>query len=113
MGNKPFHKSYVCPRDLISLLRKRGLTIDNEAKVEQYLSTIGYYRLSAYMYPFLSFPKSEHKYKPYSSFRKVMMLYRFDKKLILLQWDSQKDGQGNHYGNKNYIKKLAGSQNCH
>ena len=45
---------------------------------------IGYYRLSAYMYPLLKMPKECHIYKPDATFSKVMMLYRFDKKLRLL-----------------------------
>ena len=45
---------------------------------------IGYYRLSAYMYPLLQMPKELHRYKPGTSFSQVMMLYRFDKKLRLL-----------------------------
>ena len=53
-------------------------------KAERYLEHIGYYRLSAYMYPLLQMPKEEHRYKPNSSFDQVMMLYRFDKKLRLL-----------------------------
>lgn len=84
MCTKTFHKRYSSPRELIPLLRTRGLAIDDEAKAEQYLTTISYYRLSAYMYPFIDFPKTEHKYKPDSSFSKVMMLYLFDKKLRLL-----------------------------
>ena len=81
MSAKSFHKHYSSPKELIRLLQSRGLSISDTAKAERYLSTIGYYRLSAYMYPFLIFPKSLHRYKPDSSFQKVMMLYRFDKKL--------------------------------
>ena len=40
--------------------------------------------MSAYMYPFLQMPKNLHRFKQGASFRKVMMLYRFDKKLRLL-----------------------------
>ena len=53
-------------------------------KAEQYLEHIGYYRLSAYMYPLLQIPKQLHHYKPNTSFSQVMMIYRFDKKLRLL-----------------------------
>uniref|UniRef100_UPI0040267952 Abi family protein n=1 Tax=Segatella copri TaxID=165179 RepID=UPI0040267952 len=65
----------------------RGLTIDNPGKAEQYLKTINYYRLSAYMYPLLLVPKSEHRFKTDASFRQVMMLYRFDKKLRLFMFN--------------------------
>jgi abortive infection bacteriophage resistance protein len=79
-----YNKTYKSPEDLVQLLKSRGLTIEDEAKAVQYISSIGYYRLSAYMYPLLSQPKSEHLYKQGATFRQVMKLYRFDKKLRLL-----------------------------
>lgn len=36
------------------------------------------------MHPLLKTPKSQHLYKEGASFSKVMMLYRFDKKLRML-----------------------------
>ena len=80
----PFQKQYVSARDLVSLLKSRGLSIADSDKAERYLEFIGYYRLSAYMYPFLRMPKEQHIYKQDASFDKVMQLYRFDKKLRLL-----------------------------
>ena len=81
---KPFVKHFETSADLVSLLQQRGLKVDDVAKAEHYIETIGYYRLSAYMHPLLSAPKSEHRYKQGASFRQVMMLYRFDKKLRML-----------------------------
>ena len=81
MAKRHFIKSYSTPSELVQLLRSRGLEIGNEQKAEHYLKSIGYYRLSAYMYPFLKSPKHEHLYKQGASFMQVMMLYRFDKKL--------------------------------
>ena len=83
----PFSKSYSNPHDLVTLLSSRGLAIQCTSKAEQYLSHIGYYRLSAYMYPLLALPKEEHQYKRGSSFEQVMKLYRFDKKLRLLMFN--------------------------
>ena len=80
----PFKKPYTSAHDLVKLLQSRGLTITDSSKAERYIEFIGYYRLSAYMYPLLQMPKEEHCYKPDSSFDQVMMLYRFDKKLRLL-----------------------------
>ena len=60
------------------------MEITDEEKAQHYLSHIGYYRLSAYMYPLLSIPKEQHLFKQGATFGKVMMLYRFDKKLRLL-----------------------------
>ena len=85
MANKvPFQKPYTSSRDLVKLLQSRGLTVNDTARAERYLDFIGYYRLSAYMYPLLQMPKELHRYKTGSTFKQVMTLYRFDKKLRLL-----------------------------
>ena len=84
MTRRLFAKTYSSPHDLVQLLQQRGLKIDNEAKAEHYIESIGYYRLSAYMHPLLMMPKTMHRYKPGASFKRVMMLYRFDKKLRML-----------------------------
>ncbi len=80
----PFIKTYSTPHELVQLLKTRGMEITDEEKAQHYLSHIGYYRLSAYMYPLLSIPKEQHLFKQGVTFGKVMMLYRFDKKLRLL-----------------------------
>ena len=49
----PFLKEYQQADALVQLLVSRGLAIDNPTKAEQYLKTISYYRLSAYMHPLL------------------------------------------------------------
>ena len=85
MSNKiSFPKPFANAHDLILLLQSRGLIISDPAKAERYLQFIGYYRLSAYMYPLLQRPKEQHRYKPDMTFSHVMMLYHFDKKLRLL-----------------------------
>ena len=50
----PFTKTYTSPAHLVQLLKARGLSIHNNQKAEHYLQYIGYYRLSAYMYPLLN-----------------------------------------------------------
>ena len=79
-----FTKHYMTEADLVTLLESRGLIISDEAKAVRYLESIGYYRLSAYMYPFLKAPKETHLYKEGTTFRQVLNLYRFDKKLRML-----------------------------
>lgn len=79
-----FIKTYSIPHELVQLLKTRGMEITDEEKAVHYLSHIGYYRLSAYMYPLLSIPKEQHLFKQGVTFGKVMRLYRFDKKLRLL-----------------------------
>lgn len=80
----PYVKQYESSVDLLRLLQNRGLIINDLTSAESYLDNIGYYRLSAYMYPLLRQPKSEHIYKSGASFEQVLMLYRFDKKLRML-----------------------------
>ena len=86
----PFTKRFESSENLVDLLESRGLQICDRNKAIQYLDNIGYYRLSAYMYPLLKMPKTAHLYKEGSTFKKVMMLYRFDKKLRLLMFNEIK-----------------------
>lgn len=39
---KPFVKQFASSTELVSLLRSRGLYIDNQQKTENYLDNIGY-----------------------------------------------------------------------
>lgn len=85
MSNRiPFQKAHTSTQDLVKLLQLRGLTIVDCVKAERYIDFIGYYRLSAYMYPLLQMPKEQHRFKPNTTFDQVLMIYRFDKKLRLL-----------------------------
>ncbi len=82
MGSKrPFGKSFHSPADLVRLLESRGLFIGDRQQAEHILTHTSYYRLSAYMYPFLAPPKEHHIYKPDASFLQVIRLYKFDKEL--------------------------------
>ena len=49
------------------------MEITDEEKAQHYLSHIGYYRLSAYMYPLLSIPKERHLFKQGVTFGKVIL----------------------------------------
>ncbi len=60
------------------------MVMDDEQKVENYLLNIGYHRLSAYVFPFYRMPKSDLILKDNVTFRQILTLYRFDKKLRLL-----------------------------
>ena len=79
-----FTKYYMTEADLVALLKSRGLVVSDEVRAVRYLESIGYYRLSAYMYPFLKVPKETHQYKDGITFQQVLNLYRFDKKLRML-----------------------------
>lgn len=82
-----FSKTYTSPEDLVKLLMKRGLQVSNMEKATAYIRNIGYFRLSAYFYPFLKKPKNLHQYKKRSTFNKVLKLYRFDRKLRLIMFN--------------------------
>jgi len=79
-----YTKKCTLPKDLILLLKNRGLSFSDEQKAVNYLTNIGYFRLSAYCYPLLNEPKTDHLYKSGATFDLVMNMYRFDRKLRLL-----------------------------
>ena len=79
-----FTKPYSSPEQIVQILKSRGMLMDDERKVENYLLNIGYHRLSAYIYPFYKSPKSDLMLKEGTTFEQVLTLYRFDKKLRIL-----------------------------
>jgi abortive infection bacteriophage resistance protein len=83
----PYPKHFTTSKDLISLLKSRGLNILNEQEAIDCLTNIGYYRLSAYCYPLLKTPKIDHFYKSNASFDLIMNMYRFDRELRLILFD--------------------------
>ena len=72
---------------MVNLLKGRGLAIDNEARAENYLKHIGYYRFSAYLYPLLQMPKEKQIFKSDATFDKALDMYRFDRHLRLLMFN--------------------------
>ena len=79
-----YNKPYKSAKDLAQLLQTRGLIINDLNRAENYIRHIGYYRLSAYMFPHLEDPKEKHIYKKNKTFQNILDLYKFDKKLRLL-----------------------------
>lgn len=79
-----YSKTCTLPKDLIPLLKKRGLFIADEQRAISYLANIGYFRLSAYLYPLLDTPKENHIYKSDATFNMALDMYRFDRKLRML-----------------------------
>jgi len=73
-----YNKKCMLPKDLIHLLKQRGLVILDDKKAVGYLTNIGYFRLSAYFYPLLKEPKGDHVYKEDATFNKALDMYRFD-----------------------------------
>jgi abortive infection bacteriophage resistance protein len=62
----------------MEILRAHGCTVSDEARCEEILSQVGYYRLSAY---FLPFKTADGTYKNGTDFQKVYRLYEFDRRL--------------------------------
>jgi len=79
-----YTKTCTLPRDLILLLKTRGLIIADEQRAINYLTNIGYFRFSAYLYPLLDMPKENHIYKSDTNFNMALDMYRFDRKLRIL-----------------------------
>lgn len=84
MTKVPYTKTCTLPEDLIPLLKGRGLSFTDEEKAVNYLTNIGYFRLSAYLRPLYKEPKSAHVFKDEATFEKAMFMYRFDRKLRIL-----------------------------
>lgn len=94
--NRPW-KSF---QDQLNLLKSRGMGVTDEAAAMRYLERIGYYRLSAYWYPFRVFKHEQDTatkiitttrtddFVPNTQFLDAVNLYLFDKKLRLLILDA-------------------------
>jgi abortive infection bacteriophage resistance protein len=63
----------------IKLLKSRGCIIDNEDSCMKFLSSVNYYRLTAYFLPFKN--PDGITYKPNTNFSIVQQIYEFDKQL--------------------------------
>lgn len=69
----------------------RGLICTDVTRLKHYLTTIGYYRLSAYWLPFEQ-PSANgsrnHNFQPNTDFESVLKLYVFDRKIRVLIIDA-------------------------
>ncbi len=99
MTEKPsftkYDKKYLCPLEQIELLKSRGLVFTDQEGALRALKRIGYYRLSAYWYPFKKSLKNQDgqtitidEFHKNVSFTTILDLYVFDKKLRLLVLDA-------------------------
>lgn len=84
-------KPFATIDEQIDVLASRGLTLDR-ATAEQWLRSVGYYRLSGYWYPYREIgdphqlDRLDH-FVPGTSFDDVVRLYEFDRKLRTLIHD--------------------------
>lgn len=86
--------------DQLELLKSRGMSVTDEPAAISYLERIGYYRLSAYWYPFRIFEHSQgvesgrlhssrtDAFVANTQFTDALALYLFDKQLRLLVLDA-------------------------
>lgn len=80
MAKVPYTKIPLSFEEQLDQLSNRGLTIDNREKALHLLSTLSYYRLSGYWYPFLA-DKANHQFKAGTSFDQAFRIYCFDREL--------------------------------
>lgn len=85
----PFTKPYRDVSQNLDELAQRGLQIGDRAHAERCLGRIGYYRLSAYWYPFRKIsadqddPRRLNEFREDANFDDVIKFYLFDKNLRL------------------------------
>ncbi len=82
-----YDKHYTTPVQLLEFMGDRGLDLSDVAGAETLLKSIGHYRLTGYLYPFLKHPKTEQLFKEGSSLGQALTLYEFDRKLRFLVFD--------------------------
>jgi abortive infection bacteriophage resistance protein len=82
-----FDKGPLTFQEQIELLKKRGMSFPDEKRAYNILSSISYYRLSAYWYTFYKFPQENHQFKEDTDFELVYNTYKFDRKLRILLFD--------------------------
>ncbi|MDP1696953.1 MAG: Abi family protein [Xanthomonadaceae bacterium] len=83
-----YDKPALSITDQAGRLKQRGLQFTDDARVQHYLTHIGYYRLSAYWLPFEQLAADgqprNHQFRPGTTFEQVLSLYIFDRQLRLL-----------------------------
>jgi abortive infection bacteriophage resistance protein len=87
MQRQKFTKLPTTIDEQIALLKERGMQLEDESFVYHCLSTVSYYRLSAYIKPY-EIDKLSHKLNPQIGFSDVWNLYVFDRELRLLFMDA-------------------------
>ncbi len=71
----------------VAQLLSRGLIIKDEPAAKELLRNISYYRLAGYWCP-MQADKSNHLFKPGSTFDNVIAIYNFDRELRILVFDA-------------------------
>jgi abortive infection bacteriophage resistance protein len=87
----PYNKPYRTVQQQIALLKQRGIVISDDQRAAHCLSRIGYYRLSAYWFPFRVRDGNgdlTNNVRANTQFETIISLYHFDKNLRMLVLDA-------------------------
>ncbi|GFM77138.1 peptide ABC transporter substrate-binding protein [Pseudomonas cichorii] len=85
---KPFSKPAIDIPAQLDLLKKRGLTIQDEGKAHCFFEAVSFFRLTPYMRPFQVSEDAEHGFRPGTQLKELTRLYDFDRRLRLLVIDA-------------------------
>ena len=80
-NRKPFQKPPLTLEDQVSLLKDRGLLIDNDDDAVRLLSNVNYYHLEGYWYPFYDKEKEAHVFYENIHLDQIISHYEFDREL--------------------------------
>ncbi len=83
-----YRKTPIEISEQIKKLEKRGLLFNNKQNAEKILSTISYYRLRAYTFPFQDNSNPNHPFSISKTFEEIISLYSFDSKLRLIIFEA-------------------------
>jgi len=85
-----YNKPFLSLPDQLALIKSRGMIVPDDAAAIDALHRNGYYRLSAYWFPFRQIVAGQRgdAFLTNSNFDDVTNLYRFDKELKLLLLDA-------------------------
>jgi abortive infection bacteriophage resistance protein len=87
---KNYNKNPLTFKEQIDILKSRGMIFDDKNSAIIDLQKIGYYRLSAYWYPFRVNKNNQilDNFQPNINWNKIIQIYEFDRKLRLLVLDA-------------------------
>lgn len=99
MDNSTYDRPWKSFPEQLELLKARGMAVDDEAFALAWLQRVGYYRLSAYWYPFRVFRLEQDAageirtmrtddFVPDTTFADAVDLYLFDRRLRVLLVDA-------------------------
>jgi len=84
---RSFYKPALSVEQQLELLKQRGLKVANNDRAMRFLEVVTLFRLSPYMRPFQE-QGPEHTFKPGSTLKAVVDIYRFDGSLRRITMDA-------------------------